>query len=163
MKNKKLFYLSFAAFVITLVGMLWTEAQATCGEKIIIPLEMAPSIAAFKALLVSSCKLVWIARNTYLDFLFILTYTATIFFAFRSLLECFHSLVWLVLLPGLFDSVENVHLLLFLKADESAVSATSFSIYYWCVHIKFALLVVILLCLLVLAVKVAYGKWFSGK
>ena len=161
MKNKNLFFISFTIFIVTMFGMLWTEKQATCGETIIIPLELASSITAFKALLISSCKLEWIERNTYLDFVFILTYTATIFFAFRSLTEKFNSLTWLVVLPGIFDAVENVHLIKFLRVDASAVSETSFSIYYWCVHIKFALLGVILITLLALSAKALYGKFVS--
>ena len=163
MKNKNLFFISLVIFIVTMFGMLWTEKQATCGETIIIPLELASSITAFKALLINGCNLDWIERNTYLDFVFILTYTATIFFGFRSLSDRFNSLTWLVVIPGIFDAVENVHLIKFLRTDASAVTATSFSIYYWCVHIKFALLVVIVLTLLLLALKAVYSKLISLK
>ena len=158
MKNKNLFFISFTIFIVTVFGMLWTEKQATCGETIIISLELSTSISAFKELLISTCNLDWIERNTYLDFVFILTYTATIFFAFRSLSDRFNSLTWLVVIPGIFDAVENVHLIKFLRADASAVSETSFSIYYCCVHIKFVLLIVIVFLLLGLAAKALYKK-----
>ncbi len=163
MKNKNLFFISFAIFIVTMIGMLWTEKQSGCGKDIIIPLELAPSITAFKELLVSSCRLEWIESNTYLDFVFILTYTATIFFAFRSLTDSFKLPIWLVVLPGIFDAVENVHLLKFLRADANNVSEMSFSIYYWCVYIKFGLLIVILLALLVLAIKALYTKLNGSK
>ncbi len=168
MKNKNLFFISFSIFLVVLAGMLWTEKQATCGNQIIIPLEMASSITAFKALLIEGCKLEWIERNTQLDFLFLITYTATLFFALRTLIEglaledVLRPLVWLVVLPALFDAVENVLLIKFLYAGAASVSESTFSIYYWCVHIKFTLIIVTLLTILALFVKILYSK-LSGQ
>ena len=169
MKNKNLFFACFAFFIVVLVGMLWSEKQSLCGKDIIIPLELADSIAAFKALLVSSCRLEWIERNTYLDFVFIISYTTTLFFALRTLTEdlkladVLRPLIWLVVLPGMFDAVENVLLIKFLYIDASTVSDSLFSLYYWCVHIKFAMLIVILVITLVLFAKNMVTKLTSAK
>ncbi len=164
MKNKNLFYASFAFFLLVLVGMLWSEKQATFGSTIIIPLELSTSITEFKALLIDGCQLQWIERNTYLDFLFLITYTATLFFALRTLIEdlkmadVFMPLAWLVVLPALFDAVENVLLIKFLYAPADTVSHAAFSLYYWCVHIKFTLLIVTLLTLLALVINRLYAN-----
>ena len=169
MKNKNLFFLSFVIFLIVMAGMLWTEKQATCGSEIIIPLELASSITAFKALLISTCELEWIERNTQLDFLFLITYTATLIFAFRTLTEDFKqaemlkTVSWLIALPALFDAVENCLLIKFLYADAATVSESTFSIYYWCVHIKFVLIAVILLTVLTLFGKIIYSKLSGNK
>jgi len=118
----------------------------------------------FKALLISTCKLEWIERNTQLDFLFLITYTATLIFAFRTLTEDFQSaeklktVSWLIALPAFLDAVENCLLIKFLYADASAVSEATFSIYYWCVHIKFVLIAVILLTVIALFVRMGYRK-----
>ena len=164
MKNKNLFFISFVFFLIVLAGMLWSEKQATCGDKIIIPLELSTSITAFKALLINGCQINWIERNTYLDFIFIISYTATLFFALRTLIEdlkmadVLMPLVWLVVLPALFDAVENMLLIKFLHADAATVTDTAFSVYYWCVHIKFTLLIVTLLTLAALLINMLYAK-----
>ena len=169
MKNKNLFYASFAFFLLVLVGMLWSEKQATCGSSVIIPLELATSITAFKALLIDGCQINWIERNTYLDFIFLISYTATLFFALRTLIEDLKMadvlipLVWLAVLPALFDAVENVLLIKFLYADAATVSDTLFSVYYWCVHIKFTLLIVTLLTLLALLINMLYAKLVGRK
>ena len=152
-----------------MAGMLWTEKQATCGSTIIIPLELTTSITEFKALLIEGCNLDWIKTNTYLDFLFLITYTATFFFALRTLIEdlkmadVFMPLTWLVVLPALFDAVENVLLIKFLYAPADNVSHAAFSVYYWCVHIKFTLLIVTLLTLLALLVNMLYAKMVAKK
>ena len=164
MKNKNLFYVSFAFFLLVLVGMLWSEKQATCGGTVIIPLELATSITAFKALLINGCRLNWIERNTYLDFIFIISYTATLFFALRTLIEDLASaemlmpLAWLIVLPGLFDAIENVLLIKFLYTDAATVSDTAYSVYYWCVRIKFTMLIVALLSVLALVLQILYAK-----
>lgn len=164
MKNKYLFLISFVVFLITMAGMLYTEKLATCGEKIIIPLELAPSAIAFKNLLISSCNLDWIERNTQLDFLFILTYTATIFFALKGLTESSiwlkskQKYLWLVILPGVLDAIENVHLIKFLRLDISQISDASYSTYSWCVHVKFVLLIVLVLTIGALSVKEIYQR-----
>ncbi len=162
MKNKYLFLISFVVFLITMQGMLYTEKLAACGEKIIIPLELASSAIAFKGLLNSSCNLDWIERNTQLDFLFILTYTATIFFALKGLTESSTWLkskqkyLWLVILPGVLDAIENVHLIKFLQLDTSQISDVSYNTYSLCVHTKFVLLIVLLLTIVALSAKVIY-------
>jgi hypothetical protein len=169
MKNKNLFFLSFLIFLAVMAGMLWSEKQATCGSTIIIPLELTTSITEFKALLIDGCQLHWIERNTYLDFLFLITYTATLFFALRTLIEdlkmadVFMPLVWLVVLPALFDAVENVLLIKFLYAPADTVSHAAFSVYYWCVHIKFTLLILTLLTLLALFINMVYAKMVGKK
>jgi hypothetical protein len=162
MKTKNLFWISLVFFLAVMAGMLWSEQQAGCG-KIIIPLEMAENIAAFKQM-VANCNLLWIERNTELDFLFLISYTATLIFAFRWLMghlamrATLLPLTWLLVVPALCDAVENVHLIKFLHADEATVSTGTFGIYYWCVRVKFALLVIALVILLVLL-----GKRFFGK
>lgn len=162
MKNKYLFLISFVVFLITMQGMLYTEKLANCGAQIIIPIELAPTAIAFKDLLNSSCNLDWIERNTQLDFLFILTYTATIFFALKALTEYsswFKSkqkYLWLVFLPGILDAIENVHLIKFLRLDISQISSASYNIYTFCVHTKFVMLIVLLLLIVTLTAKATY-------
>ncbi|HLP20840.1 MAG TPA: hypothetical protein VK174_11095 [Chitinophagales bacterium] len=156
MSNKKLFLFSFVSFLLVMAGMLWTEQQAGCG-KVIIPLELEPSIAAFKQR-IAACDITWLATNTQLDFLFLIAYSATLFFALRGLSDKLSPLAWLTFLPGVFDSIENVLLLKFLYADQAEISAGVYSIYYWCVRIKFGILIIILLTLLVLV-----GQWIYKK
>lgn len=156
MTNRNLFIFSFIAFVVLTAGMLWTEQQAGCG-KVIIPLELEPTIAAFKQR-IAICDITWLATNTQLDFLFLMAYSATLFFALRSLSDAFARWAWVALLPGVFDTIENVLLLKFLYANESEVAAGTYSIYYWCVRIKFGILILILLTLLVLV-----GQWLYKK
>ncbi len=168
MKNKYLFLISFVAFLITMQGMLYTEKLATCGAQIIIPLELAPSATIFKNLLTNSCNLDWIERNTQLDFLFILTYTATIFFALIGLTESSAWLkskqkyLWLVILPGILDAIENVHLIKFLRLDVSQISDASYHTYSSCVHAKFILLIALVLTIALLSAKEIY-QWISKK
>lgn len=168
MKNKYLFLISFVVFLITMQGMLYTEKLATCGAQIIVPLELAPSALVFKSLLKSSCNLDWIERNTQLDFLFILTYTATIFFALKGLTESSTRLkskqkyLWVVILPGILDAIENVHLIKFLRLDISQINDASYSTYSLCVHVKFVLLIALVLTIATLSVKEIY-QWFSKK
>ncbi len=168
MKNKYLFLISFVVFLITMQGMLYTEKLATCGAQVIIPLELAPSAIAFKSLLNSSCNLDWIERNTQLDFLFILTYTATIFFALKGLTESSTWLkskqkyLWLVILPGVLDAIENVHLIKFLRLDISQISDASYNTYSLCVHTKFVLLIALVLTIALLSAKEVY-QWISTK
>jgi hypothetical protein len=168
MKNKKLFFASFIFFLVVLAGMLWTEKQSECQKDIIIPLELASSISAFKALLVISCKLEWIEKNTQLDFVFIISYTLTFFFALRFLTQdlelavTLRPLIWLVMLPGILDAVENTLLIKFLYADANSVSDGLYSLYYWCVHLKFAMIIIILSIILVLFGKKMFGGRVSA-
>lgn len=156
MSNKNLFLISFGAFLVTMGGMLWTEAQAGCG-KVIIPLELDPNIAAFKQR-IAACDISWIAANTKLDFVFLLAYSATLFLGWRGIAGKAQHLAWFTLLPGLFDAVENINLLDFLYLSEQEVSASSYNTYYWCVRIKFGILVVVLGALLTFGV-----QWFRNR
>lgn len=161
MSNKNLFLISFGAFLVTMGRMLWTEAQAGCG-KVIIPLELEPNIAAFKQR-IAGCDISWIAANTKLDFVFLLAYSATLFFGWRAVAGKSQHLAWVTLLPGLFDTVENVNLLDFLYLSEQEVSCSSYNAYYWCVRIKFIILTLVLLALLRMAGKLVYEKLNSNK
>ncbi|HLP52593.1 MAG TPA: hypothetical protein VK154_17010 [Chitinophagales bacterium] len=156
MTNTKLFLFSFVSFLMLTAGMLWTEQQAGCG-KVIIPLELESSIASFKQR-IAACDITWLATNTQLDFLFLIAYSATLFFALRALSDKLSPLAWLTFLPGLFDTIENVLLLKFLYADQAQVTAGVYSIYYWCVRIKFGILIIVLLTLLALV-----GQWLYRK
>lgn len=156
MTDKKLSIFSFVFFLLTLAGMLWTEQQAGCG-KVIIRLELEPDITLFKRC-VANCNLDWIASNTQLDFLFLIAYSAVLFFVWRGVAGRLKYLAWVTLVPGLFDVIENIHLLKFLYAAEADVTTGSYAIYYWCVRLKFAVLVVVMLTLVGLI-----GKWFFIK
>lgn len=156
MSNKNLFLISFAAFLVTMGGMLWTEAQAGCG-KVIIPLELDPNIAAFKQR-IATCDISWIAANTKLDFVFLLAYSATLYFGWRGISGKAQNIAWLTLLPGVFDAIENIHLLDFLYLSEQEVSSSAYNTYYWCVRIKFFILVAVLVGLLAFVV-----KWFGQR
>ena len=156
MGNTRPLLISFAAFILTLAGMLWSEQQAGCGT-IIIPLELVPDIATFKRMILG-CNVDWLKRNTLLDFVFLVTYSSTLYYGLKSLSARLAPYAWLTLLPAAFDCVENVLLIKFLYADVADVSPTAFSTYYFCVHIKFVLLVIILITLLVLALKLLFGK-----
>lgn len=158
MQNRYYFPSALTFFLLVMAGMLWTEKRSACGNDIIIPLELAPDIQSFKTLLLPTCKLEWIERNTKLDFVFLISYTLVILAAFHALAKSPKD-VWLKpmcilsIFPGALDAVENIHLLRFLKADIASVTATEYSVFYWCVHIKFALLLFIVAFVVVLAVK----------
>lgn len=156
MNSNRRLLLSFGAFMLTLAGMLWSERQAGCGT-IIIPLELAPDISSFKQM-ISGCNIEWLKRNTLLDFLFLSTYSATLFYGLKSLSARMAPYAWVTLLPAVFDCIENVLLIRFLYADESTVSSSVFSVYYTCVHIKFVLLVVILIALMAIALKKLFNR-----
>ncbi len=151
MTNTKLFIASFGFFLLVMFAMLWSEQQAGCG-KIIIPLELAGDINMFKAM-VANCNVAWIKYNTEIDFLFLLAYSAPLFFGLRGLLGRFSGYAWLAFLPAVFDTVENILLIKFLDADVTTLGSMAFTIYYMCVRTKFMLLLVILLTLLGLGVK----------
>ena len=148
MQNRYYFPVAFVFFLLVMAGMLWTEKRSACGSDIIIPLELAPDIQSFKALLVPACKLEWIERNTKLDFVFLVSYTLAILAALHALAKSPQT-VWLKPLsilsvfPALLDAVENVHLLKFLTAEVNSVTTAEYAVYSWCVRIKFALLVFI--------------------
>lgn len=158
MQNRYYFPVAFVFFLLIMAGMLWTEKRAECGSSIIIPLELAPDIESFKSLLAPACKLEWIERNTKLDFMFLISYTLVILAAFHALANSpkdkwLKPVCILSVFPAVFDAVENIHLLKFLKVDIASVTTAEYSVYYWCVHLKFALLLFIVAFILVLAVK----------
>ena len=124
--------------------MLFTERQSGSDHGIIIKLELAPSLELVQKLTGSYDEphIRWLRLNTELDFFYIISYTALFFFAFEGLLERFSTtgklklLVFLAAIPGIFDVVENLFLLNFLNHD---FRTPYFSIYYFSVHIKWAL------------------------
>jgi hypothetical protein len=77
--------------------------------------------------------------------------------------DVFMPLTWLAVLPALFDAVENVLLIKFLYADAATVSDTAYSVYYWCVHIKFTMLIVAVLTVLALVLQILYAKLVGRK
>jgi hypothetical protein len=137
--------------------MLYTGAQAGGDKDIIIKLELAPNIEAVQNMLApyDATHTAWLRLNTQLDFVFILTYSLTFFFAFAYILEgkTWSRLAWLAFVPGLLDVVENNFILIFLQHD---YSTPYFAIYYWCVHLKWGLIPVLLLPSLGLLVWLGY-------
>ncbi len=156
------FAVSLVFFLLVTAGMLYTEKKAACGGNIIIPLEMAPDIQSFKALLVPACQLEWVERNTKLDFVFLVAYTALIIATLYTLQGTppagwFKPLVVLSVFPALFDAIENFLLLKFLHVFAANITTAEYAVYFWCVRLKFGVLLVIVgFILFLLARRIAH-------
>ncbi len=124
--------LSLAAFII--LAFIMTRIPFFAVDNL-LAIEFAPNAQAFNAL-ITDVELV--RRNTYIDFGFMLAYTAMFYFSGRVLYDLLQfttrKLLFVLLLPFLFDAVENLLLLQMLgKAPEDYLSFWTF---YYAVRLK---------------------------
>jgi hypothetical protein len=150
MSTKGKFLISIVLVLSMGALMLYTESLAGGESGIIVKLELVPTLAEAEQLVAKydDEHLQWLRVNTLLDFVFILTYTALFFFALKGLLDLFGAvpnyllLLGVASLPGVLDVVENIFILQFLDRD---FSTSYFEVYYWCVHVKWTLVVIFIL------------------
>ena len=141
MSDRKRLYRSLLLVVLIGGMMLFAEKSAT-NENIIIPLELATSLQMVMEMLspFSRIQLDWLKTNTQLDFIFLIMYTSVYYYTTKSLLTRLNkeSIIKIILpftlVAGVLDAIENLFILQFLNLD---FSTPYFSVYYWCVHIKF--------------------------
>ena len=163
MKNTKPFLYCLVPVFIMIGVMIYTGSQAGGDKNIIVKLELAQDIDIAQALLApyDEVHLQWLRLNTQLDFVFILTYSMLFYFALVFWIskipaaKDWSQVPLLAFIPGLLDVVENLFILRFLNHD---FSTTNFSLYYWCVHIKWGLIPFLLIPTLGLLALLIYKK-----
>ncbi len=163
MKNTKPFLYCLVPVFIMIGVMIYTGSQAGGDKNIIVKLELAQDIDIAQALLApyDEAHLQWLRLNTQLDFVFILTYSMLFYFAMVFWIskipaaKDWSQVPLLAFIPGVLDVVENLFILRFLNHD---FSTTNFSLYYWCVHIKWGLIPFLLIPSLSLLALIIYKK-----
>lgn len=163
MKNTKPFLYSLLPAFIMIGVMIYTSLHAGGDKNIIVKLELAKDVDVAQALLApyDEAHLQWLRLNTQLDFAFLLSYSLVFYFALVYWLSKipaardWSQVPLLAFIPGVLDVVENLFILNFLNND---FTTKYFSLYYWCVHIKWGLIPFLLLPSLGLLALVIYKK-----
>lgn len=130
------FWKHFVASLVlfALVGYVMTQIPYF-GVRTLIAIEFAPDVQIFHALVANTHNL---QQNTYIDFFFILAYTALFYFSGRVVYDLLQfatqKLLFLLFLPLLFDVIEN--LLLLQMLDKAPEDYFSFCLFYYAVRLK---------------------------
>ena len=164
MNSKNKFLISIVFVLVMAAVMLFTESKSEGEQGIIIKLELAPNIQSVEQLVAKFYDehILWLRLNTQLDFIFLLTYTSLFLFALKGLWERLFKtnpsalLLCVAFVPGVLDVVENLFLLDFLNRD---FSTSYFSVYYWCVHAKWALVGVFVILSFIQLGWIIYERW----